>query len=207
MSKAKRGITTAIPRLPVDSGELDGFVRDLLTVIDQAAIRSRPTMGTVTAVQGGEITVHIDGERISRTVGFARKKGSEYAVGNRVKLSLLRNDEYVVDGIVGSDAGDSTVKRNQLGINAVGASQIELGQVTYEHLEQLVRNILNNALTSIPANSVGTSELKENAVGGAEIKADVVDWQHLRGDSSHFPGSLGYDLERLVNFAKGKGWI
>lgn len=152
MRKRERG-TTAVPRLPVSSGEPDAFVRDLLDRCYEMALSARSTMGTVTAVQGGELVIHIDGERISRTVGFPRKKGVTYAAGDRVKLSLMRNDEYVVDGLVGSDATDRSVDRGQIATYAVGAFEIDSGVIDSAHLEPGIRSRVLNAPTTNEVNS------------------------------------------------------
>jgi hypothetical protein len=132
------------PRLPVDSGEFDGLIRDLLARMDTMARRARPTMGTVTAVQGGDVIVHIDGERISRSIGFARKKGVSYKDGDRVKLSQLRNDEYVVDGLVDSQTLDRSVGRNQIAEDAIGQNELNFQAVTRNHLES---NFADSLLT------------------------------------------------------------
>lgn len=153
MRKRDRGIT-AVPRLPVSSGEPDAFVRDLLDRCYDMALQARPTMGTVSAVQGGELVVHIDGERISRTVGFARKKGVRYQEGDRVKLSLLRNDEYVVDGLVGSDATDRSVDRAQIAVDAIGTAEIAVNVIDSGHLES---NLRNRVLTSVNIGQVNTA--------------------------------------------------
>lgn len=226
MSRNGKGTTPAIPSLPSTSGTFDAFTRDLLDRVDTMVTAATPTMATVTGIQGGEIIVHIDGEKISRSIGFARKKGVRYTVGVRVAMKVTRSGEYIVDGIVGSDAGDRTVDREQIAENAVSGFELASRTVTSTHLATGLESQINSALTSIPANSVGDVQLKDSAVGSAQMKADAigsrelkgaavgginiqsgaVDWQHLHHQGTG-GGPLGNDVENLVNYAKGKGWI
>jgi hypothetical protein len=193
------------PSLPSSSGAFDGLAHDILDRIQQATLAAQPTMGTITTYGGGgDISVQVDGEKSSRTIAFSRALGVEYKKGDRVKLSVLRNGEYVIDGIYTTANTDQRVGSAQVGPKAIKNANLGDGSVSSGNLDPTLANKVNNALTSIPANSVGQAEIRTDAVGFDELKAGSVDWPHLRHAGK---GSLGEDVERLVNFAKGKGWI
>lgn len=128
----------APPKLPTPNGAFDALVRDLLDRMHEMAQGARATMGTITNISGGNIVVHVDGERISRSVGFARKKGVSYQVGDRVLLEPTRSDEYVVAGVIGSDATDGRV----------GNAQLALESVSWFELTLDLKNIINSKGTA-----------------------------------------------------------
>lgn len=200
--------TTPVPTLPAPSGEIDALVRDLLEIVQEMAIESRSTMGTITAIDGGEMTVHIDDERISRTIGFSRALGEEYRVDDRVKLSLLRNDEYVVDGIVSNAETDRRVGRSQIAVNAVGKDELGANAVEWGNLTADVQSRI------IARPKVQTEDIADDAITGPKIHENAVNGGHIASESIGYvdlqhngPGSLGADLANLMKFARDKGWI
>lgn len=201
----------AIPYLPTNTGEVDGLVRDLLAIMQQMALMARPTMGTVLEVNGGEVVVHLDDERIPRTVGFARTKGIQYAPGDRVKVSLLRNDEYVVDGLADSSPTDRTVHRGQIAVDAVGGEELADGIVSFAHLTSALSARITASITSIPpiaaksitrdmiANgAIGPDQIAENAVGGWQLAENAVSRSNIN------PGAIGAESfgEGVINWLR-----
>lgn len=162
MSDRRGGIThePGVPYLPDDSGEADSLVRDMLMMMQRMALDARSTLGTVMDVLDavkGELIVHIDDEAIPRTVGFARTKGVTYQTGDRVKLSLLRNDEWVVDGLVDADPDDNSVTIDNLATDSVGWDELVFGSVSWEHLTVAMRNLLNSYATNTDLTEVKTT--------------------------------------------------
>ena len=121
----------APPRLPSPTGAFDSLMRDMLERMQEQATGARATMGTITGFSGGSIIVWVDGERISRSVGFSRKKGVAYKLNDRVLLEPTRSDEYVVTGIVGSDAGDARIENAQIGYGAITIDELHDDLIAY----------------------------------------------------------------------------
>lgn len=146
------------PRLTADNGQYDAFVRDILEIIDDFSTDVAPTMATVVRMDGGRVVVHIDGERLPRTVGFAKKAGVIYSPGDRVGLKKTKSGEWIVDGIVSSDVDDGYVGPAQIIDDAIGYNQLAFGIVSYEHLNAN----LQDQLDSIPPAFVLTDGMIRN---------------------------------------------
>ena len=200
----------AAPSLPSTSGQFDALVREFLDRVAEMDERITSTMGTVVGRKGGGVIVHVDGERLPRTEPFARAKGVRYSTGQRVGLKRLRDDEWVVDGVVSDESSEVSVYREQIAQDAVGGVELAFGAVTMEHLEARVRSRIESAMTSIPANSIGPNHIQSNAIRYWHVNEDTISWYDLEffpPSGKNNPGRLGTDLWNLVLHAKKKGWI
>lgn len=169
---ARPATEPAVPYLPTNSGEADGLVRDLLTIMQEMALMARPTMATILAVNGGELVVHLDDERVPRTIGFARTKGVQYLAGDRVKVSLLRNDEYVVDGLADAEPTDRTVHRGQIAVDAVGPDELADRSVSNGHLTAALEQRIFASITEVPT-------LGPGSILGGHIAAGQINSSHV----------------------------
>src|SRR5688500_15677471 len=139
-----QGNVPAPPRLTVDNGQFDAVVRDILEIIDDFASDSAPTMATVVGISGGRVVCHIDGELLPRTVGFAKRAGTHYQVGHRVKLSRTRSGEWIVDGLITTSSTDNSVGNDQIAPRSVGYWEMAEGQIAWEHLSANLQTQINN---------------------------------------------------------------
>jgi hypothetical protein len=191
---AQRGKTSGVqpgpepaPSLPYPGGEADAFIRDLLERIDDSMRRARPTMGTVLSVLDGPPVVKVDDEKAPRTISFSRALGEEYRVGDRVKLSLLRNDEYVIDGIYSNAVTDRRVGRLQIASGAVTGNEIDQqgNGVWWENLSQYVRNQITTVRKwvidsdDIAPGAITNSKLGNKSVSGSKVADKTIGWQQI----------------------------
>jgi hypothetical protein len=181
----------AAPALPYSGGEADAFVRDLLLRVSEEARKSRPTMGTVISAADGGLVVQIDNEKAPRTIALARALAVEYRQNDRVKCSLMRNDEYVVDGVY-TDAGtDERIGPKQLQWNSVTTNAIAPGSVDWTALADPVKAVITRKIQA------------------GDIAQGAINWGHLeKGESSN---QKGWYLSNLINKlwteAIERGWF
>lgn len=159
-----------------------GFWEAVERVVREVVDERSGSLGTVVGFDGGKPVVHVDDEREPRSVGFPRKAGQRYAVGDRVKLSRGRAGEYVVDGSLRWDEGE--------GDRVVGGEDVRRRAVRREHIE---RGAVGDE--EVQERSLRGNRLVEKAIGPDEVDDGAIETSHV---------APGLDGARLGEGTTGK---
>ena len=169
------------PRISQNQDEVDRFFRDFWERITTYVDEGRPTVATVTGRdgQGGNVKVHIDGEKKGRNVGIPRAKGVDFQNGDRILVQRIRGGDWGAVTPFTSGSGqdaERAVGRKQMMRQAVGPDELDNDAVKGHHIAkdsvgelQIASGIMtkiNGAVSNQDLNNKLTGYLKEGALSG-----------------------------------------
>ena len=173
--------------MPRPSPEHEEVIRVIRDIVESILEERLPTMGTVAGMDAGRVRVHLDDEEEERVVGFPRKKGQQYATGERVVVMPTRSGDYVALGTVtdkqgkaGAGVGDDDLINDYADRRFIARKPGSDKDEEYDTIG-LVKKLINgigaselaaNAVTEekITNKSVTGAKLAEGSVAGAAVK-------------------------------------
>lgn len=185
MSDRERTFPIPAPRVRRPSESHQETIRIIQQITDERIEGRLPTMGTVTAASGLNVTVWIDGERAARRVPFRAKAGQEYAVGDRVNVQLTRSGEYLVSGSIG---GATAV---------VGSSTVKSGAIRNTHIVGEVDTRITSAQNTATQGVTAASQA-QSAASNAQSSANTANQgvSTLQGQVSTINSTLSGKADR-----------